>query len=190
MKQRQNCCPTRENMQDKQSRFFCKKFVCYEFRKETAAEHMKQKQNCCSMRADFSRDYHEKELKIYSTGLSPSKEYHSIICNDPGMANTQTKALEIHPESSDEKKEDNGRLDRVVNQLYHRQLYNHRDQLQMIQEIRIIHPYKFKYSNGGIRNTHVVINNINPTESVKCFFSRSAAAKSYGFLMDVNVFLG
>ena len=76
-----------------------------------------------------------------------SKEYRSIIHNDPGMANTWKRALEIRPASSDENAEDKGRLDRLVDQLYHRQLYYRRDRLQLIQEIRIIDPHKFKYSN-------------------------------------------
>ena len=81
-----------------------------------------------------------------------SKEYHDIIHNDPGMANTWTKALEIRPSSSseDDNTNDDGRLDRLVKQLYHRQLYYRPDQLQMIQEIRIIDPHKFKYSTGGV----------------------------------------
>ena len=65
-----------------------------------------------------------------------------------------TKLLEIRPSSSeydeikeeDDKTNDTGRLDRLVNQLYH-----HRNELQMIQEIRIIDPHKFKYSPWGAR---------------------------------------
>ena len=76
-----------------------------------------------------------------------SKEYYDIIHNDPGMADTWTRALEIRPSSSsssDDEIKDEGRLDRLVDQLYH-----HRHELQMIQEIRIIDPHKFKSSDYG-----------------------------------------
>lgn len=73
-----------------------------------------------------------------------SKEYHSLIHNDPGMANRWTKALEIRPSSSDDKTKYWGYLDQFVDQLYH-----HRNELQMIQEIRIIDPHRFKITDWG-----------------------------------------
>ena len=93
-----------------------------------------------------------------------SKEFHTVIHNDPGMANTWMKLLEIRPSSSEDKTNDEGRIDRLVDQLYH-----HRHELQMIQELRIIDPHKFKFSDwtkvtnrmhcfqlGGIISVHMI----------------------------------
>ena len=59
-----------------------------------------------------------------------------------GMATRWTKLLEIRPSSKDDNTNDVGRLDRLVNQLYHQ-----RNELQLIQEIQIIDPHKFQYSD-------------------------------------------
>ena len=81
-----------------------------------------------------------------------SKEYHSIIHNDPDMANMWTKLLEIRPSSSEydeiisDEIKDEERLDILIDQLYH-----HRNEIQMIQDIRIIDPHKFKLSTWSSR---------------------------------------
>ena len=113
-----------------------------------------------------------------------SKEYHSIIHNDPGMANTWKRALEIRPSS---KTEDKGRLDQFVDQLYHRQLYYRRDQLQMIQEIRIIDPHKFKYSNGGARKVIAILEKfqLSGIVSLRMVSSSTSILPKASFIFDI-----